>query len=53
MEYADGGDLYNKIVEHQKKNTHFSEKELWNIFIQVLLTSLKYISDCERIESSS
>lgn len=25
MEYADGGDLYNKILEHKKMMTFFSE----------------------------
>lgn len=35
MEYADNGDLYQKIVEHQKKGTNFSETEIWSIFIQV------------------
>ena len=36
MDYADNGDLYQKIVEHQKKGQLFSEIEIWNIFIQVL-----------------
>jgi serine/threonine protein kinase len=36
MEYADGGDLYDRILKHQKKGTKFSEKEIWDIFIQVV-----------------
>jgi Protein kinase domain. len=36
MEYADNGDLFQKIVEHQKKGTLFPEPEIWNIFIQVI-----------------
>ncbi|EGR32229.1 protein kinase domain protein [Ichthyophthirius multifiliis] len=36
MEYANNGDLYQKILEHQKKNTQFSEKEIWQIFTQVV-----------------
>ena len=31
MEFADGGDLYQKIVEHTKKGTFFPENEIWNI----------------------
>lgn len=33
MEYADGGDLYDKICEHKKKGSKFSEAEIWEIFI--------------------
>ena len=36
MEYADGGDLYGKICEHTKRNTHFPEEEIWTIFIQTV-----------------
>ena len=36
MEYANNGDLFLKIVEHQKANTHFTETEIWNIFIQLV-----------------
>jgi serine/threonine protein kinase len=36
MEYADGGDLYDKILKHQQKGTTFSEAEIWNIFIQIV-----------------
>jgi len=35
MEYANNGDLFQKIVEHQKKGTLFNEADIWNIFIQV------------------
>lgn len=35
MEYADGGDLYEKILQHQKKGTKFKESTIWDIFIQV------------------
>jgi NIMA (never in mitosis gene a)-related kinase len=35
MEYADNGDLYQKITEHQKKGTSFTEQEIWSIFIQI------------------
>ena len=35
MEYLDNGDLYQKIVEHQKKGQLFAESEIWNIYIQV------------------
>lgn len=33
MEYADGGDLYEKIVEHKKKGTYFEEGDVWEIFL--------------------
>lgn len=35
MEYADNGDLYQKIVEHQKKGSSFAEAEVWSIFVQI------------------
>ncbi len=37
MEYADGGDLYDAINEHKKNQTHFSEEEIWNVLVQVVL----------------
>lgn len=36
MEFADNGDLYQKIVENQKKNTLMAEEKVWEIFIQVI-----------------
>ena len=30
MEYADGGDLYQKINEQKKKGVYIHEKEVWN-----------------------
>ena len=36
MEYANNGDLYQKIIEHQKKETLFPEVEIWSIYIQVI-----------------
>ena len=36
IEFADNGDLFQKICEHQENNSHFSEEEIWNIFIQVV-----------------
>lgn len=35
MDYADDGDVYQKIVEHQKNKTTFEEDEVWRIFIQM------------------
>jgi len=37
MEYAAGGDLYNKILEHQKNKTFFKEQEIWNYAVQMIL----------------
>jgi NIMA (never in mitosis gene a)-related kinase len=36
MEFADNGDLYQKIVEHKQKKTYFEETEIWKIFIQMV-----------------
>ena len=44
MEFADNGDLYQKIVEHKKKAMFFEESEIWRIFIQ-LVSGLKALHD--------
>ena len=44
MEYCDGGDLYQRITQHQKRGTNFSEAEIWKIFIQVY----SFLSHCRR-----
>lgn len=36
MDYADDGDLYQKIIEHQKNKTNFEEDDIWRIFIQMV-----------------
>ena len=36
MDYADGGDVYQKICQHQKTGTLFPECEIWSIFIQIV-----------------
>lgn len=36
MEYADDGDLDNKIEEHKKFQTNFAEEEIWKIVIQTV-----------------
>lgn len=36
MEYADDGDLYQRIVEHQKKSSTFKEQEIWSLFVQIV-----------------
>jgi len=36
MEYADGGDLYNKILSYKKKGQNMPEKEVWHYFIQIV-----------------
>ena len=35
MEYASDGDVYQKIVNHQKNHTFFEEDDVWRIFIQM------------------
>ena len=44
MEYADKGDLYQRIIEHKKTAKFFEESEIWNIFIQ-LVKGLKSLHD--------
>ena len=36
MEYADGGDLYEKINKHKNMWTFFDEAEIWEYFIQIV-----------------
>lgn len=33
MEYADSGDLFQQICDHQKNNTLFKEEDIWRMFI--------------------
>lgn len=35
MEFADNGDLYEKITHHAKNGSKFSEEQIWSIVIQV------------------
>ena len=44
MEYADKGDLYQKITENKKTATLFEEIEIWRILIQ-LIKGLKSLHD--------
>ena len=55
MEYCDGGDLYQRITQHQKRGTNFTEAEIWRIFIQVLFCSFNVIAhpDSKRFTGSS
>ncbi len=36
MEYADKGDLYQKITEFKKAGVFFEESDIWRIFIQMV-----------------
>ena len=36
MEYADNGDLFQKITKHQQEKSYLKEEEIWRIFIQVV-----------------
>lgn len=36
MEYADNGDLFQKIKHHQENGTCFIESDIWKIFIQIV-----------------
>jgi NIMA (never in mitosis gene a)-related kinase len=44
MEYCNNGDLFQRIVEHQKKGTLFPEVDIWNFFIQ-MVKALKALHD--------
>ena len=44
MEYADGGDLYQKIVKYQKRGALLSEHFIWNTFTQIV-KGLKALHD--------
>jgi NIMA (never in mitosis gene a)-related kinase len=44
MEYADDGDLENKIQKHIKNKTNFSENEIWSYLIQ-MIQGLKALHD--------
>lgn len=35
MEFSNDGDLYQKIVQQQKNQTHFKEEIIWKTLIQV------------------
>lgn len=37
MEYADDGDLLNKITQTQKARRTIDEAEVWSLFIQMIL----------------
>jgi NIMA (never in mitosis gene a)-related kinase len=36
MEYADDGDLYQKITDYQKRGVQFEENWIWNVLTQVV-----------------
>ena len=44
MEFLNDGDLYQKIVDHQKNNTTFDEETIWKTLIHVTL-GLKRLHD--------
>ncbi len=36
MEFANDGDLYQKILEHQKKNSQMAESFIWTVLIHMV-----------------
>ena len=44
MEYADNGDVFQKICEHQQSGTFMKEKVIWKVFIQAV-RGLKALHD--------
>ena len=37
MEFSDDGDLYQKIVQHQKEESVFEEDSVWRTLIHITL----------------
>lgn len=35
MDYADGGDLYRRVLEHQRKGRYMSENVIWRLIVQL------------------
>jgi len=35
MEFADAGDLLQKVAQHRRQGSHFQEAELWRLFLEV------------------
>jgi len=50
MEFADGGDLTSIINSHKKKNSKFTEKEIWHFFVQIVrgIKALHELKICHR-----
>jgi NIMA (never in mitosis gene a)-related kinase 1/4/5 len=46
MEYANNGDLFQKITKHQREQTYLREDDIWRIFIQVV-KGLKSLHDVD------
>ena len=46
MEYADSGDLYQRIVKYQKRNRLLSEEFIWRVFTQIT-SGLKALHDLD------
>ena len=44
MDYADNGDLFEKIAEYQENSQFMSEREIWKIFSQIA-RGLKQLHD--------
>ncbi len=48
MEFADGGDIFQLIKDHQKNNKLIDEDDIWKIFIQTT-RGLKTLHDLKII----
>lgn len=44
MEFADGGDLYQRITDNKKWKNSFEEGEIWEVFIGIL-KGLKHLHE--------
>jgi hypothetical protein len=36
MEYANNGDVFQKISNYQKREIYIKEKKIWYVFIQIV-----------------
>jgi NIMA (never in mitosis gene a)-related kinase len=44
MEYANNGDVFQKISNYQKREIYIKEKKIWYVFIQIV-RGLKALHD--------
>ena len=52
MEYTNNGDLYQKIMEHQKKGSYIKEDEIWSIFIQVKIINFQLVEGLKALHDT-
>lgn len=56
MEYADDGDLFQKIMEYKKKKVYMDEKKVWRYSIQAgkfLIVDVEWNKGTARFEGDA